>query len=106
MGRITNSINKLIVDTSGGIVAFWGIITYFVIKILRWCGSKISEGAIKDTVDKMVDKILPIIKIQIDEKFKKIEDDVHEIKNSRAGKDGVIYEVLDQLKILNDKKND
>lgn len=57
MDDILDSLNSLIIKTSGGVVAFWATLGYFSLKFLRYCGAKISEGSINDFIKKLFPKI-------------------------------------------------
>lgn len=81
MSNVAESVNSLIVQTSGGILAIWGGALFFFVKFLKWCGEKIAEGANNDLIAKM----MPTIEDHLDEKLLKFEgvlEDVNDIKNS------------------------
>lgn len=71
MEKITDSINALIIKTSGGILFLWLAIFFYAGKILKWCGRKIAEGANKD----LVEKLMPSIAEYVEVKIKEFRDD-------------------------------
>tara|TARA_R110000868_G_scaffold127110_1_gene334545 strand:- start:126 stop:506 length:381 start_codon:yes stop_codon:yes gene_type:complete len=72
MGKISESINNLIISTSGGILILWAACGWFLIRFLRWCGEKIAQGANTD----LVNRLMPSIKTYLDEKMKALRDDL------------------------------
>jgi hypothetical protein len=71
MEAISESINNLIIKTSGGILFIWFAILLYSKKALEWCGRKIAEGANKD----LVEKLMPSIVRYVEEKIKEFKDD-------------------------------
>lgn len=71
MGDITDSINTLIIKTSGGILFLWLAIFFYAGKILKWCGRKIAEGANKD----LIEKLMPSIAEYVEGKIKEFRND-------------------------------
>jgi len=71
MDAITESINHLIIKTSGGILFLWLAVFFYAGKILKWCGRKIAEGANKD----LVEKLMPSIGQYVEGKIKEFRDD-------------------------------
>lgn len=70
MESITETINNLIIRTSGGILFIWLAILLYSTKILKWCGKKIAEGANNDLVKKLMPSIAEYVENTI-ETFKK-----------------------------------
>lgn len=86
MEAITESLNNLIVKTSGGILFIWLAILLYSKRALEWCGRKIAEGANKDLVKKLMPSIAEYVEQKIVE-FKKdtiapLTADLQEVKNS------------------------
>ena len=71
MNNITDSINALIIKTSGGILFLWLAIFFYAGKILKWCGRKIAEGANKD----LIEKLMPSIAEYVEGKIKEFRND-------------------------------
>lgn len=71
MSSITETINDLIIKTSGGILFLWLAIFFYAKKVFMWCGRKIAEGANKD----LVDKLMPSIAKYVEDKIKEFKDD-------------------------------
>jgi hypothetical protein len=92
MDKITDAINNLIISTSGGILALWGAFCWFFVKFLRWCGEKIAQGANTD----LVNRLMPSIKMYLDEKLKTLRDDL----------DKDISEIKKGLGMYKSKKHD
>lgn len=67
METITESINNLIVKTSGGILIFWMAGLVYFGKILNWCGKKIAEGANKDLIKQLMPSIAEYVEKKIEE---------------------------------------
>jgi len=71
VNNITDSINALIIKTSGGILFLWLAIFFYAGKILKWCGRKIAEGANKD----LIEKLMPSIAEYVEGKIKEFRND-------------------------------
>lgn len=101
MTKISETINEIIITSFGGILAFWAAIFFFIIKILKWIGAKVAEGAIADFIRKTepaFEKKLEEKFSKIDKKIDKIEKDLHLVKNSETSKDAVLLELLSYIK--------
>jgi len=86
MEAISESINNLIIKTSGGILFIWLAVLLYSKKALEWCGRKIAEGANKDLVKKLMPSIAEYVEQKIAE-FKKdtiatLTSELQEVKNS------------------------
>lgn len=86
MEAISESINNLIIKTSGGILFIWLAILLYSKKALEWCGRKIAEGANKDLIKKLMPSIAEYVEQKIAE-FKKdtiatLSGELQEVKNS------------------------
>lgn len=71
METITETINGLIVKTSGGILFIWLAVLLYSSKALKWCGRKIAEGANKD----LIDKLMPSIAEYVEDKLEEFKQD-------------------------------
>lgn len=76
MEKLGDAINKLIVDTWGGLVAFWALVVAASFKFFAFLGECMAEGAII----KQTNNMLPVIKRQIKEEMLPIKQDVAELK--------------------------
>lgn len=97
MESISQSINKLLVDTYGGIIIVFIIVARYSGDIFRWAGKKLAEGAINDfikklmpTVEEKLDQKFSLVERKIEERFEKIEqslkpykDEKHNLENDR-----------------------
>lgn len=90
MESISQSINKLLVDTYGGIIVLWIIFIRLGTELCRWAGKKIAEGANNDfirklmpTVEEKLDQKFSIVERKIEEKFEKIEQSLAPYKNEK-----------------------
>jgi len=88
MESITETINQLIIKTSGGILFLWLAILFYSTKILKWCGKKIAEGANKDLVEKLMPSIAKYVEDKIKdfkdetvEKIEKVSSELEEVKS-------------------------
>lgn len=86
MNSITETINNLIIKTSGGILFLWLAVFFYAGKILKWCGKKIAEGANNDLVNKLMPSIAKYVEEKIDD-FKKqtiqeLKADLDEVKKA------------------------
>ena len=86
MGSITETINNLIIKTSGGILFLWLAVFFYAGKILKWCGKKIAEGANNDLVNKLMPSIAKYVEEKIED-FKKqtiqeLKVDLEEVKKA------------------------
>ncbi len=78
MDDIFESINGLIVKTYGGLVVFWSIIAYVLVKFLTFLGGCMAEGAI----NKGMLKIIPIVKAEFKTEFDTLKKEINDIKKS------------------------
>ena len=60
MDDIFESINGLIVKTYGGLVVFWSIIAYVLVKFLTFLGGCMAEGAINTAMAMFILKTIQI----------------------------------------------
>lgn len=76
MDEILDSINSLILKTAGGLIAFWGVMAYAVMKTATFLGGCAAEGAI----NKALATITPLVKSQFKIEFELIKEDVGLLK--------------------------
>lgn len=111
MDKIYQSISQLIIDTGGGILILWLGAALILKKVLRWCGTKIAEGANND----LVAKLMPQLEAKFDDKLSnfaselrkeispykekkhKIEGELEALKEAIIAND---LEVLSALRII------
>lgn len=70
MDQIFETINKLIVDTYGGILLLWALLLKPFESLFIWIGRKVKEGANSD----FIKNVMPYIEKIIDEKLQEIEN--------------------------------
>lgn len=111
MDKIYSTINQLIIETSGGVLVIWVASLYFLKKALRWCGTKIAEGANND----LIAKLLPQLESKFDLKFKnfkneihddfvqkleKLEDSIAAYKSKKHNSEGILAEYQEAIEII------
>lgn len=70
MNQISETINKLITDTYGGVIIFWIALFKILDSSLKWAGKKIAEGANND----FIKKLMPDIEKKLNERLQEIEN--------------------------------
>ncbi len=80
MDEILDSINSLILKTSGGLIAFWLLVSYFFVQGFKFLGGCMAEGAI----NKGIAKIIPIVKAEFKVEFDSIKEDMDDLKKGLA----------------------
>lgn len=76
MGKLEESINKLVIDTWGGLIAFWTLIVAVFYKFFMFLGECMAEGV----ATKQTNKMMPVIKEQIKEEIAPLKQDVCDLK--------------------------
>jgi hypothetical protein len=108
MDQIFGTLNKLIIDTSGGVLVVWSAGVVFFVKFLKYCGSKIAEGANGDLIKKLmpdvqkfITDIVGALESKLDSKLEKIENRMDMYDSQRAEKHnakGKYDSLIDALK--------
>lgn len=70
MNKITETINSLIIDTWGGLLALWAAVVLFFSKLFYFIGQCAARGL----VDKLVDSLMPRITKEIEAETAPIKD--------------------------------
>jgi len=120
MDKLSDTINKLIIDTWGGLVALWTLVVAISFKFFMFLGECMAAGAAKKGVDAAMPEILKAIKEEVaplkqdisllksllpEYKIKKhtLEGELKSIKQVIIDDD---REILEELKKLIQKENE
>ena len=111
--KIGHSINQLIIDSWGGLLAFWTIIALTLGKFFSFVGKCAAKGLIGELVAAMV----PTLEAKMEEKLKPIRDALHIYKEEKHKVEGELKsikeviakddkEILKELRILIRRENE